>query len=130
MQRKTKALAVIAAAVAVLIALWGLGLSMEGKTAANEVPAGLLEDFDVYGSTAVFAYSSGSRVGIYTSDIAGKNSKRLVEAEEGSILHHPVFSPDGRQVLYVSTPKEREQQSSHSIQHTCGRQRKEAAVCC
>lgn len=111
MPRKIKALSVVAAVLVLLITLWGIGLGMGGKTRANE-QTGLLQDFDLRGTQAVFAYSSNGRIGIYTSDTAGKNVTRLIEAEGEQVLHHPVFSPDGEKIIYISTPKDREQQKS------------------
>lgn len=110
MQRKRKAILFVAVVLFGLFVLWGLGFTQE-KTRRG-VPDGFFEDFDVKGRKAVFAYSSEGNVGIYISDIEGKNVKLLTEAGKDENVHHPVFSPDGKTVLYLATPKNREEMRS------------------
>ncbi|GED14785.1 TolB family protein [Aneurinibacillus migulanus] len=110
MRRKTKAIWIVAVALIGLFFLLGLGYGKEKP--ANGIYTGLLEAFDVKNEKAVFAYSLKGKVGIYISDLHGKNAKRLAEADEGEIIHHPVFSTDGKTVLYIATPEDREQVKS------------------
>ncbi|CEH28068.1 hypothetical protein AM501_10690 [Aneurinibacillus migulanus] len=110
MRRKTKAIWIVAVALSGLFFLLGLGYGKEKP--ANGIYTGLLEAFDVKNEKAVFAYSLKGKVGIYISDLHGKNAKRLAEADEGEIIHHPVFSTDGKTVLYIATPEDREQVKS------------------
>lgn len=110
MRRKTKAIWIVAVALIGLFFLLGLGYGKEKP--ANGIYTGLLEAFDVKNEKAVFAYSLKGKVGIYISDLHGKNAKRLAEAGEGEIIHHPVFSTDGKTVLYIATPEDREQVKS------------------
>lgn len=110
MRRKTKAIWIVAVALIGLFFLLGLGYGKEKP--ANGIYTGLLEAFDVKNEKAAFAYSLKGKVGIYISDLHGKNAKRLAEAGEGEIIHHPVFSTDGKTVLYIATPEDREQVKS------------------
>jgi Tol biopolymer transport system component len=110
MQRKRKTVLFVAVVLVGLFVLWGLGFTQE-KTPRG-TPDGFFENFDVKGQKAVFAYSSEGNVGIYISDIKGKNMKLLTEAGKDENVHHPVFSPDGKTVLYIATPKNREEMRS------------------
>ncbi|NME99936.1 TolB family protein [Aneurinibacillus aneurinilyticus] len=110
MRRKTKAIWIVAGTLIGLFFLLGLGYGKEKPV--NGIYTGLLEAFDIKGEKAVFAYSLKGKVGIYTSDLHGKNVKRLAEAGEGEIVHHPVFSTDGKTVLYIATPKDKEEVKS------------------
>lgn len=78
------------------------------KSLLATLPSGIDEgcytgSFSSDSRTVTFAcYSTSTGYGLYTADVAGTNLK-TVTAPQGAFIDTPVFSPDGKKILFVSS---------------------------
>lgn len=103
MRKKTVALSLSIAVLIGIVVLWSVGESYR-PAGANEF-TGLKEGFDVsYNETRLlYRYAVNGQVGLYLAEQNGAGGKLLVTESENERISSPVFSPNGTDVVYVST---------------------------
>ncbi|MCM3760753.1 hypothetical protein M3212_08125 [Alkalihalobacillus oceani] len=103
MKKKTVALSLSIAVLIGIVVLWSVGESYR-PAGANEF-TGLQEGFDVsYDETQLlYRYAVNGQVGLYLADHNGVGGKLLVTESENERISSPVFSPNGTDIVYVST---------------------------
>ncbi|MCM3713986.1 hypothetical protein M3202_07795 [Alkalihalobacillus oceani] len=102
MKKKTIALSLSIAVLLGIVVLWSIGESHR-PAGANEF-TGLIDGFDVsYDETRLlYRYAVNGQVGLYLAEQNGVGEQLLTESENERISS-PVFSPNGTDVVYVST---------------------------
>lgn len=107
MSLKLKNSLFITGMVLLFFGLWGVSFLAEGASGFSGLGKRVAISPD--DETVVFSHFENGDASLYLVPITGGEAELLAEPEEGKSYIHPVFSPDGKKIVFIEQWEEEEQ---------------------